>query len=312
MTFFAIFLALLLEQARPLGQDNPVHQSMKAWARWSQRMMDAGQSVHAWLLWSLAAIVPAAASALVYWALLSVNLLLAFVWLVVMLYATLGFRQFSHHFTAIREALESGNENQARDALAAWQGVGVADLPRQELLRHVIEHSVIAAHRHVFGVLVSFVLLAVLGLGPAGAVLYRMAEYLSRAWRTPATDGVSEAVSSAVSKSWYWIDLLPVRVTALGFAVVGNFEEAVANWRQDAQRLREGNDGILLAATAGAINVRLGGRPLGEAPEVDRPTAVTEGKEPQLAHLASIVGLVWRSVVLWLLLLALGLLASSV
>jgi adenosylcobinamide-phosphate synthase len=37
-----------------------------------------------------------------------------------------------------------------------------------------------------------------------------------------------------------------------------------------------------------------------------------EGREPQNAHLASLVGLVWRSVVLWLLLLALMTLARSV
>ena len=31
----------------------------------------------------------------------------------------------------------------------------------------------------------------------------------------------------------------------------------------------------------------------------------TDGREPQLAHLGSVVGLVWRSVVMWMLLLAL-------
>ena len=59
----------------------------------------------------------------------------------------------------------------------------VASLPRTELLRQVIEQSVLAAHRHVFGVLALFVVGWMLGLGPAGAVLYRMAEYLPRNWR---------------------------------------------------------------------------------------------------------------------------------
>jgi cobalamin biosynthesis protein CobD/CbiB len=45
------------------------------------------------------------------------------------------------------------------------------------VLRHVIEHALLAAHRHVFGVFFWFVLLSALGLGPAGAVLYRMAEF---------------------------------------------------------------------------------------------------------------------------------------
>ena len=46
----------------------------------------------------------------------------------------------------------------------------------------MIEHSLLAAHRHVFGVFFWFVLLSTLGLGPAGAVLYRLAEFVSRYW----------------------------------------------------------------------------------------------------------------------------------
>ena len=102
----------------------------------------------------------------------------------------------------------------------------------------------------------------------------------------------------------------------LAFAVVGNFEDAVASWRQDATRFPNPNDGVVLAATAGAINVRLGGRALGDPvalPAPATPTGApaddaavsTDGREPQLAHLGSVVGLVWRSVVMWLLLLAL-------
>lgn len=313
MSFFAILLALLLEQARPLAADNPVHGAVLAWVRWVRRTLDAGQTHHGWLVWLVAAAVPALLSAGIYGLLQHASAVLAFAWLVLLLYLTLGFRQFSHHFTAIREALESGDEPRARAALAEWRQVDVDQLPRQELLRHVIEHSVVQAHRHVFGVLVCFVLLAALGLGPAGAVLYRLAEYLSRAWRAQADAEPSEALQQAARLAWQWVDALPVRVTALGFAVVGNFEEAVANWRQDARQFPDRNEGILLAATAGAINVRLGGQPLGpQSAEPAAGVAVTDGRVPQLAHLASVVGLVWRSVVLWLLLLALAMLARLV
>jgi adenosylcobinamide-phosphate synthase len=105
------------------------------------------------------------------------------VWSVVVLYATLGFRQFSHHFTAIRDALEAGDEMRARQLLALWQRVDASELPRSEIVRHVIEYSVLAAHRHVFGVLAWFSVLAAFGFGPAGAVLYRMSEFVTRYWR---------------------------------------------------------------------------------------------------------------------------------
>jgi adenosylcobinamide-phosphate synthase len=43
----------------------------------------------------------------------------------------------------------------------------------------------------------------------------------------------------------------------------------------------------------------------GAPPESAEAEGSTPGAVPQLAHLRSVVGLVWRSVVLWMLLLAL-------
>ncbi|NTV87514.1 MAG: cobalamin biosynthesis protein CbiB, partial [Burkholderiaceae bacterium] len=78
------------------------------------------------------------------------------------------------------------------------------------------------------------------------------------------------------------------------------------------------NDGLIVAATAGAINVRLGGEALKTvvtSPDGDSegdigqrttgPVGAASGREPEPAHLAQVVGLVWRSVVMWVVLLAL-------
>jgi adenosylcobinamide-phosphate synthase len=322
MTFFAILLALLVEQARPLAFDNPVQSGLRGWTRWARRSFDTGQHRHGSVAWAVAAGGPTVVAAAVHLLLWQFSVVLAFVWMVVVLYHTVGFRQFSHHFTEIRDALEAGDEAGARQALARWQRVDVQGVARDELLRHVIEHSVLAAHRHVFGVLAWFVALALLGLGPAGAVLYRMAEYLSRNWQARPDGTPSPSLQRAAQAAWRVIDHVPVRLTALAFAVVGNFEDAVASWRQDAARFPQPNDGVVLAATAGAINVRLGGRALGEplrlpsttpgAADAAEAPVSTDGREPQLGHLGSVVGLVWRSVVLWMLLLALLKLANLV
>jgi adenosylcobinamide-phosphate synthase len=101
--------------------------------------------------------------------------------------------------------------------------------------------------------------------------------------------------------------------------VVGSFEEAIDCWRNYAQRFPNDNDGVILAATSGAVNVRLGGEALKPAftPNTRRPSAPAawaraaaghrQHARPRgrVAHLRSIVGLVWRSVVLWMVLLAL-------
>ena len=326
MSFFAVLFALIIEQARPLARGNPIHASLRRWARWASRSLDAGKPHHGWFAWTMATVVPALLTLTVHWLLWSVNGALAFVWSVVVLYVTLGFRQFSHYFTDIRDALDEGDEAAARELLAQWRQVDASELPRREIVRHVIEYSVLAAHRHVFGVLAWFSVLAALGLGPAGAVLYRMSEFVSRYWthKSQSTgDGASPALQRAAVRAWDVIDYVPSRLTSLGFAVVGSFEDAIDGWRNYMQRLpvasENRNDGVILAATSGAVNVRLGGEALKAAfaPEASQgfqasgapagatATESTPGREPEVAHLRSIVGLVWRSVVLWMVLLAL-------
>ena len=46
MSFFAILLALLLEQARPLTRNNPAHAGLRAWVVSVRRNFDAGQAHH--------------------------------------------------------------------------------------------------------------------------------------------------------------------------------------------------------------------------------------------------------------------------
>jgi adenosylcobinamide-phosphate synthase len=325
MSFFAILLALLIEQVRPLGPHNPVHSALRVWARGASRNFDAGKPQHGWVCWVLAVLAPAAAATGIHWLLFRfVGWPAAMAWSVLVLYATLGFRQFSHHFTDIRDALEAGDEMRARQLLAQWQRVDASELPRSEIVRHVIEYSVLAAHRHVFGVLAWFSVLAAFGLGPAGAVLYRMAEFVARYWRhrnRTQVQPASEALQSAAARAWAAVDWLPARITAVAFAVVGSFEEAIDCWRNHAQRFPNDNDGVILAATSGAVNVRLGGellkpafaantQPAGLGLEPPAATVSTPGREAEIAHLRSVVGLVWRSVVLWMVLLALLTLAN--
>ncbi len=323
MSFFAVLFALVIEQFRPLPRDNAAHHALWSWVRWTARNLDAGRAHHAWLVWAVSVLAPSLAAALLYLALHSFSLLLGLLLNVAVLWLTLGFRQFSHYFTDIRDALERADELRARALLAEWRRVDASDLPRTELLRHVIEFSLLAAHRHVFGVFFWFVLLSTLGLGPTGAVLYRMAEFAARCWGRPSPRlGVpaNERLAALAQEVFEWIDFVPARLTAFGFAVVGNFEEAINSWRRDATLWRHENDGVILASAAGAVGVRLGGRPAPAAstpldaalPDDADAQASTHGDAPQTAHLRTVVALVWRSVVLWMLMVALLTLANLV
>ncbi len=312
MSFFAILLALLLEQVRPLHLGSAVHRGAFAWVRTCARSLDAGRVHHGWLLWSAAVLLPALLTWMIYALLLWlggwVGAVLAFAWSVLVLYCTLGFRQFSHHFSAIRQAIDDGNMAQASQLLAAWKQVDANQIPADQLTRLLMEHAIIAAHRHVFAVLGWYAVLAALGLGPAGAVLYRMAEFVARYFHSSDQDdlygsqyapssffsgkqsSMSQGLSSpssqeAAQSAWHVVDFVPARATAMAFAVVGNFEEVVEAWRNRLNSGKSASDDSLIQMAMTA-SLALG------------DTALPD-------HLRSLVGLVWRAVVLWLLLIAL-------
>ncbi|MEP6739100.1 MAG: CobD/CbiB family protein [Caldimonas sp.] len=328
MSFFAVLFALLLEQVKPLPRGNVVYDALTKWVSGTARNFDAGRESHAWVVWSITVLLPALVCWVAHVVLTDLNSLLGLAFDVAVLYLTLGFRQFSHYFTDIRDALDRADEVEARRLLSEWRHLDASELPATEFLRHVIEHSLLAAHRHVFGVFFWFVLLSSFGLGPAGAVLYRLAEFVSRYWAYRSGDAglaVNERLMALSLRLFQILDHVPARLTASGFAVVGNFEEAVNCWRRDASLWKYDNEGVILAAAAGAVGVQLGGGSApgltpdraktfesGAPPESAEALGSTPGVPPQLGHLRSVVGLVWRSVVLWMLLLALLSLANLV
>jgi len=327
MSFFAVLFALVIEQLKPLPRDNWVHHALVVWVGWTGRNFDAGKEHHAWVVWCVSVLTPALVISGLYVLVHYYSLVGGLLFDVAVLYLTLGFRQFSHYFTDIRDALERGDEFEARRLLAEWRHLDASELPRTELMRHVIEHALLAAHRHVFGVFFWFVLLSTLGLGPLGAVLYRMAEFAGRYWTFPSKAlGVpaNDRLMRVSQTMFTLMDHVPARLTAFGFAVVGNFEEAINSWRRDAVLWKHANEGVILAAAAGAVGVQLGGDAAPhagparsrtfEAGPTDSPPAEgsTGGLPPQAGHLRSVVGLVWRSVVLWMLLVALLTLANLI
>jgi len=309
MTLFSILLVLLIEQFRPLRADNPVYAWIRIFAARVEHSFNAGQPEHgrmAWLVMLSVLVVPVL---LVYWLLALVGPLAQFVWSVLIVYLTLGFRHYSHYFTAIQAALNDSDLTEARRLLAEWTHQDVRDLDAPEIARLSVENALITTHRHVFGVF--FWLL--LPMGPAGAVIYRVAEYLARVWNAPEMS--DESFGSFARRAFDLIDWLPARLTAIAFAIVGNFEDAVYAWRNFARRWSSQSTGIILAAGGGAMDVRLGtpAEYASDIPEVDvtaydSSTADIEilpGEEPSVRALQSTVGLIWRALLLWILLLSL-------
>jgi cobalamin biosynthesis protein CobD/CbiB len=297
MAFLSLVLALLLEQWRPLSDRRSLFVPVERYARFLERQFNAGEAQHGTIAW-LCAVLPAVLVTWLAYALLEhASPLAALAFNVAALYVTLGFRQFSHYFTDIQLALKEDDIERARSLLSGWRGQSCAGLSSEEIVRLTIEEALAACHRHVFAVAFWFVVLP----GPTGAVLYRLCYLLRERW-APDLSPELEGFGRFPALAFEVLDWLPARLTAMTFAIVGDFEDAVYCWRSQAEQWGDRTAGVVLAAGAGALGVKLGNPYLCDGTVVERPE-LGLGDLADVAFLDSVVGLVWRALVLWLALI---------
>ena len=294
MSVVAIIAALVIEQWRPLGDRAAVQGTLAAWGAWIEQSFNGGERRHGVIAWLVAVLLPVALVLVINALLASLTPLLALVFHVAVLYLTLGFRQFSHYFTDIQLAVKAGDMDRARSLLEHWRGASGVVRTREEVIRLSIEEALLASHRHVFGVLLWYLVLP----GPCGAVLYRLAAYF--AWRWKDLGGFGDFAKRVFSV----LEWPAVRLTAAAFAVAGDFEDAVYCWRTQARGWVDPNAGIILAAGAGAMGVRLG-MPVQDVEGMQPRPELGVGEPAEGPFLDSTVGLLWRAVVVWIFVLAL-------
>ncbi|HET9764073.1 MAG TPA: CobD/CbiB family protein [Casimicrobiaceae bacterium] len=304
MNFLAVIIALALEQWQSFGWRGALQRAFVRYGRALERRFNAGTAQQGAIAAVLALLPPVAIAAAGYWILDQLHPLLALVWNVAILYLLVGFRHFSHAFSAIAEALRAGDAIAARKRLAAWRGTDASSATAEELPKLAIEQGIGDSYRHVFGTLFWFLVLP----GPAGAVLYRLSALLSEHWRGDATTPMGneiEAFGKPVRRLLYWLDWVPVRLTAVTFAIVGDFEDAIYCWRTQAKAWGSKHEGILLASGAGALGAMIGGPITGPAGEPEFRPDLGLGEVADAELMPSAIGLVWRALLVWLVLLLL-------
>lgn len=307
MSLLSLLVVFLIEQLKPLDYHRIVAQPLAGWASFIESRFNAGAYQHGVAAWCLAVLPPLVLVIILYGFLYSISPILAWVLNVGVLYLTMGFRQFSYHYTEIQFALRLDDLPRARELLAEWQGYSTTNLGAEDIARLSIEAALTASHRHVFAVLLWFIILP----GPSGALLYRVSAIVDQQWQRQNTAEHNDF--SIFSRQIFGIiDWLPLRVTAAAFAIVGDFEDAVYCWRTQAPLWPDRDLGIVLASGAGALGVQLGRPVVVEDSEVADSAELGLGDPADVDFMQSAVGLVWRATVVWMLLLFLLGLASLV
>lgn len=287
LSLFAPLAALAWQHYRPRKTPRPALAVARG-HRWLLDNFNAGGGQHGLLAWSMGAFFPALLAGLICAGLTGIWAFLGWLSEVVLLVFLFGFREASFSAASTARALAAGDLTHARSTLMAWNPGVAASEDEEGLVCQTLEETLKSALNTLFGVLFWYWL-----TGVTGALLYALSHACNEQWR-------HEIVFSNFARQVvYWMEWLPARILGFSFAIVGNFQDATECWRAQAHTWPDPNEGVILAAGAGALGIRLGGNLRIAQGEVLRPDlGMDEPASPEGIDAA--VALIWRSALLWL------------
>lgn len=171
---------------------------------------------------------------------------------VVLLYLCIGGNSLLFHANAIYRPLQQGNIHLARQKVALIVSRETASMDERQITSAAVESVLENGNDALFAALFWFVL-----AGAPGAVLFRLVNTLDAMWGYKNERYFQFGYTAAHADDL--LGWLPARLTALTYALQGNFRLAVQCWRQQAGQCASPNGGVVMCAGAGALNTRIGG-----------------------------------------------------
>ena len=259
MNLIALFIGIIIERlATQLFHFRRMH--------WLDRIIDTGFRLAGRLAeWPslLAVILLAAVLALpvLLVTLILGDALLGFPYLilaVVVLFFSLGPKDIAEDVDEYCAALVDGGEDRIRQTAKALVEDNVPEEPRARIQR-VEEAVCVQANNRLFAVIFWFLL-----LGPLGAWAYRVTDLIRRraVFNTTRDDAAADTMDRLRDASVMLHGLLawiPARLTAIGYAVAGHFDGALASWRTPTEQAgatpSESSENLLARVGVGALSL---------------------------------------------------------
>ncbi len=217
---------------------------------------------------------------------------------VVLLYLALGGRSLSQHAMQVYDALQKNNLATAREKTSLLVSRDTRTLDETQLAKATVESVLENGCDAVFGALFWFVI-----AGAPGVILYRLVNTLDAMWGYRNDRYLHFGWAAARLDDV--LNFIPARLTALTYALVGKFQNAIYCWHHQGYSWKSPNAGPVMAAGAGALSVQLGGTASYHGKQQPRPQLGLH-HAPQPRDIQRAVNLVQRGIVLWLVVIIMG------
>jgi adenosylcobinamide-phosphate synthase len=206
-----------------------------------------------------------------------------------LLYFAIGHKSLHEHARAVTSALNSNNEALAKTAasyMVSRDSAAIAPIPAT--VESVLENG----NDGVFGALFWFFI-----AGGAGALAFRLANTMDAMWgyKTPRFYYFGWAAARLDDV----LNYIPARLTAITYALLGHTRLAFRCWKRQAPLWDSPNAGPVMAAGAGALNIKLGGAARYQDEWHERPV-LGAGAAPVASDIERALALVRHGVYIWL------------
>ncbi len=285
-------LAVILDRMVPDRRGIKPFAWYRDWAESIEERFNGGKRLHG-VGAVLVATAPIAAGVfVVHYVLGEVGWILKFAFDVFVLYLCLDVYRLSSDAVRVSQAIESGNRREAEEHLRALTGKGAPEPTESAIARSTVEAVLRQGNSLVISPIFWFLV-----FGPVGAVVQRLSAILDMLWGHRYERFAQFGWAAARFDDLLgWI---PARITALSYALMGNFEDALHAWRARMGVWSDINSGPLLASGYGALHMQSYEMSVSDSEFDERPPEPVV-IVPDASHIRRVVALVWRVLLLWL------------
>ncbi len=213
---------------------------------------------------------------------------------IILLFLAIGARSLHEHAIRIYQALTQNDLIQARKNVGMIVSRDTEHLAPSDISTGTVESVLENGCDAIFAALFWFLI-----AGAPGVVVYRLSNTLDAMWGYKTDRYVHFGWAAARLDDG--LNYLPARLTALTYALMGNFSNALQCWLNQGHLWKSPNAGPVMSAGAGALSLQLGGKARYHGKLQSRPV-LGKGKAASTHDIKRATDLINRSLLFWIIL----------